>query len=268
MRVYYMTKLEYAKKIIHDGRMKICMFDEANDPFELRVNNSDPQHGLNRSRGTSIEMGVLCFGPDYKSPLMWAHYGDNHRGVCLGFDIDEKLLFPVEYDNRGRSIYMDIAPGMNIELTPDTLHVMWERWSKLLAASIEHSCDSPNLALEDKKKEWNILKFCLRKAGAWSYENEIRMPIYLRDSEIEESDGILFKRLAPDMALTEVILGVRCPESVPRFSRYIAHGKHLAFREDKLNTIRIVKTEADFDNFEIIQNDSYTVSRTLFGTLE
>lgn len=28
---------------------------------------------------------------------MWSHYGANHRGICLGFDIDRTMLLDVIY---------------------------------------------------------------------------------------------------------------------------------------------------------------------------
>jgi hypothetical protein len=38
------------------------------------------------------QFGVCCFSWDYKSIVMWAHYADNHGGICLGF----KNLYPVQ----------------------------------------------------------------------------------------------------------------------------------------------------------------------------
>ena len=29
--------------------------------------------------------------------LMWSHYGDRHKGICLGFDVADELTRPVEY---------------------------------------------------------------------------------------------------------------------------------------------------------------------------
>jgi hypothetical protein len=48
---------------------------------------------------------VCCFTTEPMQPLMWAHYADSNRGVCLEFDLSkspiifEKLL-PVEYNDR------------------------------------------------------------------------------------------------------------------------------------------------------------------------
>jgi hypothetical protein len=50
--------------------------------------------------GDRTRYRVYCLGPDSGNLLMWAHYADNHRGVCLEFDTrDEVMCFPlrVEY---------------------------------------------------------------------------------------------------------------------------------------------------------------------------
>jgi len=35
---------------------------------------------------------VYCLGPNVQNLLMWAHYADNHRGVCLEFDLRNDVL--------------------------------------------------------------------------------------------------------------------------------------------------------------------------------
>ena len=37
------------------------------------------------------QTSMLCFSEDWKEPVMWAHYGDKHRGICVGFNLDRKL---------------------------------------------------------------------------------------------------------------------------------------------------------------------------------
>lgn len=48
------------------------------------------------------ETGVLSFSAVCDSTLMWSHYADNHRGVCLIFSLEkwpvmQAALYPVEY---------------------------------------------------------------------------------------------------------------------------------------------------------------------------
>ncbi len=45
----------------------------------------------------SKKNGLLCFSEDKYNPVQWAHYAENHKGVCLGFEIPEGLLRKVKY---------------------------------------------------------------------------------------------------------------------------------------------------------------------------
>jgi hypothetical protein len=59
------------------------------------VNIFDKSHSL---------MRISCFTEDGDNPLMWSHYSDNHKGVCLKFkpSIDKKFednIHEVKYKN-------------------------------------------------------------------------------------------------------------------------------------------------------------------------
>ncbi len=47
------------------------------------------------------EMAVVsCFSLDYKSILMWSHYGEDHKGACFEYEVnDEKIFQAVKYKN-------------------------------------------------------------------------------------------------------------------------------------------------------------------------
>ncbi|PVX29071.1 hypothetical protein DD559_06760 [Sphingomonas pokkalii] len=50
--------------------------------------------------------GVLSFGTTWNSPLMWSHYADQHKGICLEYSttaMPHPDLKPVNY-NAGRAI--------------------------------------------------------------------------------------------------------------------------------------------------------------------
>src|SRR5882672_9871173 len=91
MRVYKFLTSEFAIKDIWERRMKISEINELNDPFELiPCDLSDPEH-LRAVLGMRDQMarnrGLLCFSASWTNPLLWAHYSDKHRGICLGFDL-------------------------------------------------------------------------------------------------------------------------------------------------------------------------------------
>ena len=40
---------------------------------------------------------MSCFSKSWHSPVMWAHYADDHKGLCLGFDVKEGMAKEIEY---------------------------------------------------------------------------------------------------------------------------------------------------------------------------
>ncbi|HBT4302783.1 TPA: DUF2971 domain-containing protein [Klebsiella pneumoniae] len=90
--------------------------------------------------------GVLSLSKKDTCPLMWAHYADNHKGLCLGYSIPENTvnkIRPVSYTSEFREIKISLIHRM---LNGD----------ENAKAEIEH----------------NIF---LRKAKPWEYEDEWRM---------------------------------------------------------------------------------------------
>lgn len=92
---------EWAIQAIEKRWLKISRFKELNDPFELSCINLRDKNMRNFNM-KSVDVlnnayGLVSFSSDYKSPLMWSHYADDHRGICLGFDVDESDLIKVRY---------------------------------------------------------------------------------------------------------------------------------------------------------------------------
>ena len=81
--------------------MKVTRFDDLNDPFELlAVELSKPEERLQFKRwkrSVSAKFGLLCFSKGWENPVLWSHYADRHRGLCLGFDVPAGELQKVKY---------------------------------------------------------------------------------------------------------------------------------------------------------------------------
>lgn len=60
-----------------------------------------------RERVTS-NVGVLCLSEVHDDILMWAHYADSHRGVCLVFDASEPFFATAQPVH-----YRDLRPNVN-----------------------------------------------------------------------------------------------------------------------------------------------------------
>lgn len=42
------------------------------------------------------QVGVLCLSETYESILMWSHYADSHRGICLVYDTNHEFFAPAQ----------------------------------------------------------------------------------------------------------------------------------------------------------------------------
>src|SRR6185369_16167015 len=101
MVVYHLTRAEHALSAIALRRLKISRFRDLNDPFELIGADLRDKDDRKQFRALQIALqekyGVLCFSRSWSHPLLWSHYADKHRGICLGFDIPDDDLENVIY---------------------------------------------------------------------------------------------------------------------------------------------------------------------------
>ncbi|MFE8585837.1 DUF2971 domain-containing protein [Sphingomonas sp. NCPPB 2930] len=103
------------------------------------------------------DKGVLSLAERAHCPLMWSHYGDQHRGLCVGYSIPDDVR--------------------------SDLHRISYVGSRLVQASaVGRMLDGDSAAREQAEEA-----VLLRKAAEWRYEKEWRLigPRGLHDSPIE-----------------------------------------------------------------------------------
>ena len=175
-RVYHMCSAEHGVSNIELSRMKISRFSDLNDPFELLALNLREKKVRrtlkNFKADYDSQTGLVCFSGDWTNPVLWSHYANKHKGICLGFDVDEANLKDVEYREDL------ILP----ELQGDTIV---ENLNKSLRG----------LLIKTKYKHWE-------------YEDERRLFISLDNKE--KYDGLYFLNFGETLKLREVVLGPLC----------------------------------------------------------
>lgn len=101
MRLYHFIGSQHGLEAIGLRRLKISRIDRLNDPFEMLAGTQGDRltrQGMRVVRDAiASRLGLLCFSRDWNSPVMWGHYAESHRGLCLGFDVDEAIAMPVTY---------------------------------------------------------------------------------------------------------------------------------------------------------------------------
>ncbi len=137
----YFSINEYTIRVIEEGRLWFSSPKSFNDPFDCKVSinfgsnkkeiidsldkflpsemipvfkNPDMERFfdnpvlannlLNKMSATAFDdfLGVCCFSEMADIPLMWAHYANSHKGICLEFANDQPCfirdnIIPVNY---------------------------------------------------------------------------------------------------------------------------------------------------------------------------
>jgi hypothetical protein len=94
------------------------------------------------SQNLTREIGkrrIYCLTPFPDSTLMWSHYSDNHRGICLEFDKDNPLIEkarPVRYSKTYPEWTPQAADPLELVLTK-SMDWCYEREFRILATSLD-----------------------------------------------------------------------------------------------------------------------------------
>ncbi len=173
MRVYHFLPEKYAINDLENKHIKIARFEELNDPFEM-LSLELPESKMRKAfvklkNDISAYHGIICFSGKWSNPVIWSHYADKHKGICLGFDVSNKLLAPVEYIAKRRA---------NNILDGDGKITINEKF---------------------------MLSLLTIKYASWKYERESRIFVALDHNT--KISGKYFMSFDDDIVLREVILG-------------------------------------------------------------
>lgn len=261
MILYKYLSHEAGMKILQNNSIGFTQPCHFNDPFEVEaayplIEGTKPiEHildGLKNWGKKSIwkeNTGVLSLTRQPLNPLMWAHYGNQHKGMVIGIDCsiseftcEETNLIPIQY---GSVIYTNIKPNYPFLSKPTepikvggTFHFPKEQFERLQ-------------------------RIFLYKPACWAYEEEVRIAKCLKGIQnnctiqsgtftiIEVADRSLYLFDLPKDAIKEIYIGTR--------SDFLEADKAL----ELIKTIRICQPNANvygckisksswaLDNFEL-----------------
>ena len=177
--LYQYTKVKHSEDLINNNLMFMRNLDQLNDPLEgdlkcefdnmikitldeeIFKDVSEEEKEIIKSEYKKMEIkkykigwdkvketvSIACFSEKYDINPMWAHYADNHKGICVEYNFwEDKLLrdicFPVYYVDKAYNNYICL---------------------KILK--------------EFKAKNRLISQLFLKKGKSWNYEKEWRIVI-------------------------------------------------------------------------------------------
>lgn len=175
MLLYHFVPSRWGLQNIERQRVKVATLDALNDTFEmLAATSPSPTHRAAFRRAKAERAAVvslLCFSRSWSNPVQWSHHADRHKGLCLGFEVDDARCRPIRYRKTR------VAFNPNCLDDPAAAKALIE---SLMTVKFEH----------------------------WAYEDEVRVWEDLATCDREGDNR--FKGFSSAMRLKEVILGAEC----------------------------------------------------------
>lgn len=183
---------------------------------------------------------VACLSTRKNNSLMWSHYGDQYRGICLCYEFPDNKE---KFDN-------------NISWSPEVLSLK-KNGLEYYTNSVKYIKKRPSLEIENTSlqiKQWKFRNDCeinnivFTKPNFWSYEHEWRIALILPfncnrgfASGIDTSD---YYMTIPKKWLKQITFGFRLEN---QYCQDIIN----ILNENGYKNVSINKIETNHDTFEL-----------------
>ncbi len=148
---------------------------------------------------------ISCFSKRWNSILMWTHYGDKHKGICVEFDRPKNDFFDV--------IYSKNRCKFNIE---DVTRII-----------LGYKLSNEKVDVNDKRLIKCISKSFIVKSLDWKYEEEIRCILSSTSDGVTINNGLKLYNMPTN--ITKVYVGCKVDINSNEYENLIriANKKHI-----------------------------------------
>lgn len=197
-----------------------CFVSECRKQVEAKLNP------LNKALQEKVK--VLCLTKTFTSECMWAHYANNHKGICVQIEIPDEII------NFVKKVDYNKRVSLNLNIKRMTI----KEEQQLRKNSLSESQPKEKSTFSDEV--YNSLFF---KSPEWSYENEYRIASIsdeLLDLEcIKKENNKLFLKAK----VTGVILGYRFKENSKGIIKKVIKWLH----KEKIPVCKITLKHTDYN---------------------
>lgn len=162
MKIYKFINAHWGRVALHERRLKVSRVLELNDPFDFMCfapETKKQRHAFSKAlKFMNTRIGIVSFSTSWEEPLLWSHYAEGHKGICLEFEVPEKDVAKIRYVKERTSIRIDLDSGLpahkaKIDDMPKTKHENWsyEKEVRLLIKIPENAEDSLIMNFDDEK---------------------------------------------------------------------------------------------------------------------
>ncbi len=130
-----------AERLVRDIEYRASNLEDGGEKYkELLL-----RHSIEEELLRQYDKGIVSFAERSTCPLMWSHYGDQHRGICIGYSVPDRVA--------------------------DNIHKVKYRGGRMVqAGKLASMLDGSETARREVDEA-----VLLRKAGSWHYEREWRL---------------------------------------------------------------------------------------------
>lgn len=175
--LYKYVPLNYVESILDNHRLFLSDGTNFNDPFEITIADRD-SNVVSHVKG----LHILSLTNSFQNKLIWSHYTNSHRGVCLTIKIPNDLVYPICYTTK--RVYKDS------DITQILANGTIRSKKSVVKPFSSLSTDKQIAFIKDRK---------------WMYENEYRIVFDKNDEP-----GLIFEdgKWFMSVKITNIYLGV------------------------------------------------------------
>lgn len=229
-RFYSFIKYQYVESFLRTGLLKVTQLGHSNDYFEYKPGFTDGS--VERKWNIAIkgnEPCVVCLSAKMSSPVMWGHYGERGKGVCLVFDIplSGRTNMRCSFYDKTQKVFAYQINGSNSLI----VKVRYSNERIVISRVPDFSSNEMSVLLSE---------VACTKPSDWQYEHEYR--VIVDANCLVAKDGYFFYSGMLQYC-SGVLLGWDCPVS----SAYLC----AVLREANRQNISVVDVFPSLNRFEI-----------------
>lgn len=204
---------DYSSKIMKDSLLQgikvACFISNTKIPYYDNEGNR------------VIEVKNKHVQSEFLNPLMWAHYADSHKGICIKYGFPDNITqFGAASDSQYVSYFKDVIYG--------------------------------NKRLNIKSKHINFIDAFWYKSNVWKYENEIRLLYF------NPYNNDTFVTIPGLNAIESIYFGVQCSEKDKETIMNILKDRKFVYYEygkTGSDSINKIQKEKDISFFQMKKDD-------------
>ena len=152
---------------------------------------------------------IGSFSTELYNLPMWAHYANNHHGICIEYKVQNKqFLYKMSYETK-RSDVTSIMTNLFNDANKES-----RNYKKL------------------ERVNWALFHSVMIKNRTWEYENEYRLIYYNKQSK-EKGDIIPLNKLG--ISISNIYIGINCTLKYRQILKEIAINNNYGLYEMYFN---------------------------------